>query len=112
MPSGSVHRLLFVAPFAPRLDGMQLLSRLAERAESIAVIMVTAQGTIESAVQAMQIGAFVHAGDEDESRTEPFTLPGDEPPILLGHNQGPNAVELLLAALDGNTHVGAPLVGS
>ena len=46
-----------------------------------------------------QIGAFVHAGDEDESRTEPFTLPGDEPPILLGHNQGPNAVELLLAAL-------------
>src|SRR5438477_8481273 len=42
----------------PRLDGMQLLSRLAERAESIAVIMLTAQGTIESAVQAMQIGAF------------------------------------------------------
>jgi hypothetical protein len=34
-----------------------------------------------------QIGAFVHAGDEDESRTEPFTLEGDEPPILLGHTR-------------------------
>jgi DNA-binding NtrC family response regulator len=42
----------------PRMDGMALLSRLAERSESIAVIVVTAQGTIESAVQAMQIGAF------------------------------------------------------
>ena len=42
----------------PRMDGMELLSKLAERAESIAVIVVTAQGTIESAVQAMQIGAF------------------------------------------------------
>src|SRR5579863_2232472 len=42
----------------PRMDGMELLSKLAERSESIAVIVVTAQGTIESAVQAMQIGAF------------------------------------------------------
>jgi DNA-binding NtrC family response regulator len=42
----------------PRMDGMALLSKLAERSESIAVIVVTAQGTIESAVQAMQIGAF------------------------------------------------------
>ena len=42
----------------PRMDGMSLRSKLAERSESIAVIVVTAQGTIESAVQAMQIGAF------------------------------------------------------
>ncbi|HLX74615.1 MAG TPA: sigma-54 dependent transcriptional regulator [Terriglobales bacterium] len=42
----------------PRMDGMELLSKLAERTESIAVIVVTAQATIESAVQAMQIGAF------------------------------------------------------
>lgn len=53
------------------------------------------QGTASTA----QIGAFVHAGAEDESRTKPFMLAGDEPPVLLGHNQGPNAVELLLAAL-------------
>ena len=42
----------------PRMDGMDLLARLEERSESIAVIVVTAQGTIESAVKAMQIGAF------------------------------------------------------
>ncbi|HWQ23075.1 MAG TPA: OsmC family protein [Gaiellaceae bacterium] len=46
-----------------------------------------------------QIGSFLHAGAEDGTREQPFTLVGDEPPVLLGHNQGPNAVELLLAAL-------------
>jgi uncharacterized OsmC-like protein len=46
-----------------------------------------------------EIGSFVHAGAEDETRTHPFTLLGDEPPVLLGRNKGPNAVELLLAAL-------------
>jgi uncharacterized OsmC-like protein len=53
------------------------------------------QGTASTA----QIGTFVHAGAEDESRREPFTLEGDEPPVLLGRNAGPNAVELLLTAL-------------
>lgn len=46
-----------------------------------------------------EIGTFVHAGKEDDSRTGPFTLTGDEPPVLLGENHGPNAVELLLQAL-------------
>ena len=46
-----------------------------------------------------EIGSFVHAGAEDETRERPFTLLGDEPPVLLGQNRGPNAVELLLAAL-------------
>jgi uncharacterized OsmC-like protein len=46
-----------------------------------------------------RIGSFLHAGAEDESRTAPFELEGDEPPVLLGRNLGPNAVELLLAAL-------------
>jgi uncharacterized OsmC-like protein len=45
------------------------------------------------------IGSFLHAGEEDATREQPFTLEGDEPPVLLGHNKGPNAVELLLAAL-------------
>jgi uncharacterized OsmC-like protein len=45
------------------------------------------------------IGRFVHAGQEDQSRDEPFWLDGDEPPVLLGANKGPNAVELLLQAL-------------
>lgn len=46
-----------------------------------------------------QIHAFRHAGAEDESRDGPFELAGDEPPVLLGSNKGPNAVELLLQGL-------------
>jgi uncharacterized OsmC-like protein len=46
-----------------------------------------------------EIGAFRHAGEEDRSRAAPFRLEGDEPPVLLGRNGGPNALELLLAAL-------------
>lgn len=46
-----------------------------------------------------QIGSFVHAGEEDDSRQQSFRLEGDEPPVLLGNNLGPNAVELVLQAL-------------
>ena len=47
-----------------------------------------------------EIGPFVHAGKQDDSRhTGQFKLQGDEPPVLLGRNLGPNAVELCLAAL-------------
>jgi len=45
------------------------------------------------------IKGFYGAGREDTSRTEPFVLDADEPPILLGENQGPNAGEYLLQAL-------------
>jgi uncharacterized OsmC-like protein len=47
----------------------------------------------------VRIGSFLHAGADDQSRTTAFTLDGDEPPVLLGHDRGPNAVELLLASL-------------
>ncbi len=46
-----------------------------------------------------QIGHFLHAGKEDDSRSSGFQLEGDEPPVLLGANKAPNAVELLLQAL-------------
>ena len=45
------------------------------------------------------IKSFYGAGQEDASRTEPFVLEGDEPPVLLGGNRGPNAVEAVLHAL-------------
>ena len=45
------------------------------------------------------IQGFTHAGAEDATRTAPFALEGDEPPVLLGQNRGPNAVELVLQAL-------------
>ena len=47
-----------------------------------------------------EIGPFMHAGKQDDSRHRgQFRLQGDEPPVLLGSNLGPNAVELCLAAL-------------
>jgi uncharacterized OsmC-like protein len=44
------------------------------------------------------IQGFHGAGQEDDSRAEPFTLDGDEPPVLLGENHAPNAVEAVLHA--------------
>lgn len=45
------------------------------------------------------IQGFRGAGQEDDSRTEPFVLDGDEPHVLLGTNQAANAVEAILHAL-------------
>ena len=42
----------------PRMDGMQLLSRIAELPQRPAVVMLTAQGSIQSAVEAMRMGAY------------------------------------------------------
>ncbi|MDR7484564.1 MAG: OsmC family protein [Armatimonadota bacterium] len=46
-----------------------------------------------------KIQGFYGAGQEDTSRTRPFVLEGDEPPVLLGSNAAPNAVEAVLHAL-------------
>jgi DNA-binding NtrC family response regulator len=42
----------------PRMGGLELLEQLADSAQTVAVIVVTAQGTIDSAVQAMRMGAY------------------------------------------------------
>ncbi len=42
----------------PRMDGMELLRRIADLPERMAVVMMTAQGSIESAVEAMRTGAY------------------------------------------------------
>ncbi len=42
----------------PRMDGMQLLEQLGAQTETMSVILLTAQGTIDSAVQAMRMGAY------------------------------------------------------
>jgi DNA-binding NtrC family response regulator len=42
----------------PRMGGIELLGKLAQHAQEMAVIVVTAQGTIDSAVQAMRMGAY------------------------------------------------------
>jgi DNA-binding NtrC family response regulator len=42
----------------PRMGGLELLERIADDGKTMAVIVVTAQGTIDSAVQAMCMGAY------------------------------------------------------
>jgi DNA-binding NtrC family response regulator len=42
----------------PRMDGMQLLENVATQPEPVAVILLTAQGSVDSAVSAMKSGAF------------------------------------------------------
>ncbi len=42
----------------PRMDGLQLLDRVGELSEPVAVVVVTAHGAIDSAVDAMRMGAY------------------------------------------------------
>ena len=53
-----------------------------------------------------EIQGFYGAGQEDASRERPFVLKGDEPPLLLGTNHAPNAVEAVLHALTSCLSVG------
>jgi uncharacterized OsmC-like protein len=46
-----------------------------------------------------EIREFEHIGTPTSERPQAFELIGDEPPVLLGSNAGPNAVELVLQAL-------------
>jgi uncharacterized OsmC-like protein len=45
------------------------------------------------------IQGFYGAGQEDTSRTEPFTYDADHPPVLVGTNKAPTPVEFLLHAI-------------
>jgi len=42
----------------PRMDGMQLLEQIAAQPQPVAVILLTAQGSVDAAVTAMKRGAF------------------------------------------------------
>ncbi|HWG50522.1 MAG TPA: sigma-54 dependent transcriptional regulator [Candidatus Acidoferrales bacterium] len=42
----------------PRMDGMELLQRLADQPQPVAVVLLTAQGSIDIAVDAMKSGAY------------------------------------------------------
>jgi len=61
---------------------------------------------IEGGHSRTTIRSFYGAGQEDASRPRPFVLEGDEPPVLLGNNAGPNAVEAVLHALASCLSVG------
>ncbi len=53
-----------------------------------------------------KVQGFFGAGAEDGSRKKPFNIEGDEPPVLLGSNAGPNAVEAILASIGSCLAVG------
>jgi uncharacterized OsmC-like protein len=83
------------------IDVDQLLATVAAIKEqpSVSTFTFKAEGSWENGtLNRARIGDFVHDGERVE-RPQPFDLVGDEPPVLLGSNAGPNAVELLLAAL-------------
>ncbi len=42
----------------PKLDGMQVLKSVSERYPNVPVIMITAHGTVDTAVEALKLGAF------------------------------------------------------
>jgi len=55
---------------------------------------------IDGAHNRTTIQRFYGAGQEDESREEPFVIDAGEPAILLGTDTGANPAEALLHALD------------
>jgi uncharacterized OsmC-like protein len=61
---------------------------------------------IDGAHSRTRIKDFYAAGQEDTSRKQPLFLEGDEPPVLLGDNLAPNAVETILHALASCLSVG------
>ena len=42
----------------PRLDGLELLKRIKAQKEQAPVIIITGYGTMQTAIKAMQLGAF------------------------------------------------------
>lgn len=53
---------------------------------------------VDASQSCSTVDSFYGAGQE-QSRTEPFVLEADEPPVLLGRDTGANPVEHLLHAL-------------
>lgn len=50
--------VIFLDIAMPRVDGMQTLENIKERDSSVPVIMITGHGTMQTAIKAMQMGAF------------------------------------------------------
>jgi DNA-binding NtrC family response regulator len=55
---GSPFNLVIADMNMPRVDGMELLKHIRQHHESVVVLMITGFGTIESAVEAVKLGAF------------------------------------------------------
>lgn len=84
------------------IDVDQLLATIdaTQQDDAVGTFTFRASSTWQDGTHSIgRIQGFSHAGGEDDTRGEPFELHGDEPPVLLGTNRGPNAVELVLQSL-------------
>ncbi len=77
----------------PRLDGMALLRRIIDKWEGVPVIMITAHGTVDTAVKALKLGAFDYITKPFERRemrevvakaARTRELRGKEPSLVRG----------------------------
>jgi DNA-binding NtrC family response regulator len=71
---GETPELMLLDIKLPGIDGMEVLEKVKEMGEEIIVIMVTALGVLETAVKAMQLGAYDYVN-------KPFNL--DELAIII-----------------------------
>jgi DNA-binding NtrC family response regulator len=90
----------------PRMDGLQLLDRIGELPQQVAVVVLTAQGSIESAVDAMRMGAY----DYLQKPVDPARLKT----ILLNAQQQTEAKDEIAEVESAANTTGrlGPLVGS
>lgn len=89
------------------LEQLEETINLIKEKNELAHFEFRAQSTWENGASSRtEIQEFYGAGQDRASRDESFVVEGDEPPVLLGGNSAPNAVELTLAALASCLNVG------
>ncbi|MEE9422674.1 MAG: sigma-54 dependent transcriptional regulator [Gammaproteobacteria bacterium] len=83
----------------PNMDGLQLLQALQQRGETAPVILITAYGTVESAVEVMKLGAFDYI-------IRPFELETVELSVkrALTHKQTQHQNQFLRSEIDKDWH--------
>lgn len=89
----------------PRMDGLQLLDRIGELQQPVAVVVVTAHGAVDSAVHAMRMGAF----DYIQKPIDPVRL---RTILQSATQQTASSEERSAEPLPPNTGRLGPLVGS
>jgi len=84
------------------LDALnQTVSMVTEKPELAQFNFKTSNHWINGTHSQASVQTFYGAGREDTTRTMPLRFDEDEPPILLGNNQGANPVEYVLVGLSG-----------
>lgn len=89
----------------PKLDGMDLLTRLRNRGQTLPVLILTARDRLEDRVSGLDLGA-------NDYMTKPFQLPELEARIraLLRKDQWANRTEVIFGPLSFNTVTRTPTV--